>query len=483
MMVVENKYKIFIVDDSVFIRNKLMDLLPELGFDIVGMAETSKSAFRYISETRPDVVLLDTYLPDITAEEAIRGILSINPNLSIVLMCPLSNLREVMYLLQRGAIDYIPKPLVDSQVEYILRKYEFSHGIRPVSKIETIAQIYSIFFNEILEHAPRNIQKPLKSGIHRPLKRLNSSYKDRYDIIFEPIRIKLRIPTLEEDQTYNMYFNQLNRLYISVLNNLNKELPVEYVKSLLVETFQSFYSVAKYLIEGTDYKFPSWKGFSPEFTESQNQILENARIDYLYDSDYPIIEKSTFLPIEEIRERIKVYRVVLTHDPRLNPKFPRPERTDISNIDLHLVLSYFDDIYGPKTATITPPPHGKLEADRLNSIPRLLDTVGAEPGEPFIHAANDFGSVNIIFTVKFKTVRGGTRDYMLSAVIMPVEIRAMVKIQQMNQILRATTSLLSNHFIENPEVATKGTSFYIATETSAIITELYEETIKFLGSQ
>lgn len=480
MMIVENKYKIFLVENSIFIRNKLMELLPELGFEIVGMAGSSKYAFRYIAETRPEVVLLDMHLPDITTEEAISGLLSINPNLAIVLMGPLSDLKEVMHLMQRGASDYIPKPLIDNQIEYILRKYEFSHGIKPVSKIETIAQIYSIFLNDILEQSPRNIRKHLEKAVKKPLKRLNSRYKDRYEIIFDPIRIKLLQKTNVEDKVYKMYYNQLNRLYISVLNNLNKELPEEYVKSLLLETFHSFYSVVKYLIEGTNYQFPKWKGFQPKFENIKDQLFEVTRIDYNYEEYYPIIPKEYFLEIEKIKERIDPYRIVVHHDPRLAPKFPKPTSFNVADLDLHLVLSYFDDILGPTVATVAPPPHGKLEADRLNSIPRLLDTIGATPNEPFIHAGHDFGSVNVIFSVNFSSVRGGSRDYMLSVVITPVEIRSMVRIHQMRSILRATASLLNNYFKENPDSVGKE-SIYVASEPHDIINDLYDETMLFLS--
>ncbi len=482
-MIVENKYKLFIIDDSVFIQQKLMESLPELGFEIVGMASESRSAFRFVSETRPDVVLLDVYLRDITAEEMIRGLLAINPSLSIVLMAPLSNIKEIMYLLQKGAMDFIPKPLVDAQVEYILRKYEFSQGIRPVSKIKTIAQLISIFFNEILENAPRNFRKHLEKAVHKPLKRINSRYKDRYNILFEPIRIELLMDTQGEDKTYKMYFTQLNRMYLSVINNLNKELPDEYVKSLLIETYQSYFTVAKYLLEGTGYSFPKWKDFNIQshFNSYSQNVHEIARIDYSYSTSYPIIPTSHFSDDERWYSRIDTYRIIITHDPRLIPKFPKPDSFDVSNIDMHVVLSYFDDILGPTVATIAPPPHGKLEADRLNSIPRLLDTIGAAPGDPFIHAANDFGSVNVIFGVQVN-VRGGTRDYMLSVVITPVEIRAMIKINQMGTLIRATASLISNFFNENPDAINKGNSIYISSEPQMILKELFEETQRYLES-
>ncbi|MHA2504390.1 MAG: response regulator, partial [Candidatus Kariarchaeaceae archaeon] len=175
-------FKVFIIDDSLFTRNTLMDLLPDLGFEIVGMASTAKNAFRYVADTRPDVVLLDVSLPGISADEVIRGLLAINPGLQIIILAPLSNQNEISKLLKYGARDFIPKPLVGQQVEYVLRTYELASGIRPQTEAEKIASIHSLFYNECLKHAPPMSFDAIHKAIHQPLKRIRRVYKDRYKI-------------------------------------------------------------------------------------------------------------------------------------------------------------------------------------------------------------------------------------------------------------------------------------------------------------
>jgi len=56
--------KVFIVDDSSVVRERLVAMLSELGgVEIVGQAEDAFSALEAIPILKPDVVILDIYMP------------------------------------------------------------------------------------------------------------------------------------------------------------------------------------------------------------------------------------------------------------------------------------------------------------------------------------------------------------------------------------------------------------------------------------
>ncbi|MDH5404205.1 MAG: response regulator [Candidatus Heimdallarchaeota archaeon] len=477
MMILEGKYKIFVIDDSVFVRNLLMELLPDLGFEIVGMAESAKDAFRYVADTKPDVILLDVSLQGITTEDVIKGLLSINRNLEIIILAPLSNQRDIMDLLRYGARDFIPKPLVPEQIEYVLRVYELSSGIRPTTEIQAIAQIQSIFYNELIKHAPENVYKLVTSSVYMPIKRLNKKYPDRYDNKISPVRINLKLAKGAHSQDiYKMYKLQLDRLYHSIANKMQKEFPKEYVNSYLLEAYQTFYPLASYLIETTKYNLPVWGDLKLEYYD-QKYALRHSRVKYLY-------QRGSQLKIPEGVEispniRLEPYRIVINHDPRLAPKFPRPDLVDIDNFDIHILLSYFDDIIGPKAAIIIPQPHGRIEKDKLQSIPKIMDFAGANPNDPFIHTTGDYGSINVVFSVPLD-VRGGVRDYMLSVVISPVEIREMIKLNKMTTVLRATIAEIGRLYQQQPELARQNQISKLSTEPQEIISDLLDEVRDYL---
>jgi DNA-binding NarL/FixJ family response regulator len=56
--------RVFIADDSALLRERLIDMLSELeGIEIVGQAQDSLSAVRSIHKLKPDVVILDIWMP------------------------------------------------------------------------------------------------------------------------------------------------------------------------------------------------------------------------------------------------------------------------------------------------------------------------------------------------------------------------------------------------------------------------------------
>ncbi len=65
---------ILIVDDHPSLRSFARDLLASEGFDVVGEAEDGQSGVGAALSLRPDVVLMDVRLPDISGFEATRRI-------------------------------------------------------------------------------------------------------------------------------------------------------------------------------------------------------------------------------------------------------------------------------------------------------------------------------------------------------------------------------------------------------------------------
>lgn len=74
--------RVFIVDDSQVVLERLTDLLGEVqGIDIVGQAGNPNEAIRGIRKTRPDAVILDLQIPGGSGLDVLRDIRADHPNL------------------------------------------------------------------------------------------------------------------------------------------------------------------------------------------------------------------------------------------------------------------------------------------------------------------------------------------------------------------------------------------------------------------
>jgi DNA-binding NarL/FixJ family response regulator len=77
--------KVFVVDDTEHVRNMLVEMLQLDGFDVVGQAGSGPRAIDDMSETNPDVVVMDYKMPGMNGLAAAKAIRAARPEQSIIL--------------------------------------------------------------------------------------------------------------------------------------------------------------------------------------------------------------------------------------------------------------------------------------------------------------------------------------------------------------------------------------------------------------
>lgn len=111
--------KILIVDDAVFMRKMLSDILTKDGHEIAGEAENAREAVNLYKKLKPDVVTLDIIMPEkdgIDANKAIKEIISHDPHARILMVSAMGQQEMVVESIQAGAKDFIVKPFQPSNV-------------------------------------------------------------------------------------------------------------------------------------------------------------------------------------------------------------------------------------------------------------------------------------------------------------------------------------------------------------------------------
>ena len=104
------KIRLLLVDDHEVVRSGLRMLLEnESDLNIVGEASTGDEAMSLVETIKPDVVIMDITLPDISGIEATRRIKEIHPNVAVVALTIHEDQRYFFEMLQAGASGYVPK--------------------------------------------------------------------------------------------------------------------------------------------------------------------------------------------------------------------------------------------------------------------------------------------------------------------------------------------------------------------------------------
>jgi len=114
--------KILIVDDALFMRKVLREMLEERGYCVVGEAKNGVEAIEKYRELKPDLITLDITMPDMTGLAALKAIREIDANAKVIMCSAMGQQTMVLEAIQNGASDFLVKPFQASAVMEALRR-------------------------------------------------------------------------------------------------------------------------------------------------------------------------------------------------------------------------------------------------------------------------------------------------------------------------------------------------------------------------
>lgn len=118
-----NEIKLMIVDDHDMVRKGLKAyLLTEPDFTITGEASNGKEAITLASEVKPDVILMDLIMPEMTGIEATREIMAILPHTKIIIITSFYDDEQVFPAIEAGAFSYLLKTASADEIISTIRK-------------------------------------------------------------------------------------------------------------------------------------------------------------------------------------------------------------------------------------------------------------------------------------------------------------------------------------------------------------------------
>ncbi|RBP46785.1 chemotaxis protein CheY [Garciella nitratireducens] len=114
--------RVLVVDDAVFMRMMIKDILVKNEFEVVGEAANGAEAVEKYKELKPDIVTMDITMPEMDGIEAVKEIRKIDPNAKIIMCSAMGQQAMVMDAIQAGAKDFIVKPFQGERVLEALNK-------------------------------------------------------------------------------------------------------------------------------------------------------------------------------------------------------------------------------------------------------------------------------------------------------------------------------------------------------------------------
>ena len=113
-----------VVDDDFMVARLHSSTVARLdAFEVVGVASTGAQALAMVKDKRPDLVLLDVYLPDLTGLEVLRRLRGLGADCDVIVISAARDLDSLRQAMQSGVYQYLVKPFELEELRRRLDEY------------------------------------------------------------------------------------------------------------------------------------------------------------------------------------------------------------------------------------------------------------------------------------------------------------------------------------------------------------------------
>jgi DNA-binding NtrC family response regulator len=141
--------KILIVDDEPSNRNILGQELTHKGYSVAA-AKDGREALRKVESTRPDLIILDYMMPDLSGLEVLKELRKRDNDTPVVMITAYGTMERAVEAMKEGAYDFITRPFEPDHIALVVRKaleqQRLKRGVEILS--EEIEERYQLIVGE-----------------------------------------------------------------------------------------------------------------------------------------------------------------------------------------------------------------------------------------------------------------------------------------------------------------------------------------------
>lgn len=126
--------RILIIDDEKSMHVALAPFLTEEGHGVES-GFTGEEGKRKAVSFKPDLILLDLFLPDVKGMELLSHFRSQLPSVGVIIMTAATGVKSAVDAMKSGAEDYLQKPLSLDDLQIVLKRFSDKMGLRQEVKV------------------------------------------------------------------------------------------------------------------------------------------------------------------------------------------------------------------------------------------------------------------------------------------------------------------------------------------------------------
>ncbi|MCA0988669.1 response regulator [Guptibacillus algicola] len=158
---------ILLIEDDPMVQEVNKQFIERIeGFQIIGVASTGEEGLKLVKEMKPDLILLDVYMPERNGLDMLKALRSSGNHVDVIAITAANDRETIRKMLHHGARDYLIKPFKFERFQQALKDYKIYND--QLSGEGTISQSELDFVkNSRSNRNDRVMEPPLPKGLNR----------------------------------------------------------------------------------------------------------------------------------------------------------------------------------------------------------------------------------------------------------------------------------------------------------------------------
>src|SRR6266850_651479 len=156
-----------IVDDDYMVASIHREYTQRVpGFEVVGVAHSGADALAAVERMRPDLLVLDVYLPDMSGLQVLRSLRRTRADVDVIMVTAARDAASLREAMEGGALRYIVKPFDFARYRDTLLTYRRFRGQRSVLDAvdqEAVDRLYAVMGATPEHSLPKGLNRPTLS--------------------------------------------------------------------------------------------------------------------------------------------------------------------------------------------------------------------------------------------------------------------------------------------------------------------------------
>ncbi len=183
-----DKIKVLFVEDDPMVREVNRQFIERVeGFQVIAMCGNGVEGYNKIVELKPDLVIMDIFMPEQDGLITLRKIRSNNLPVDVITVTAANDMQTIQQILHLGVYDYIMKPFTFERIQQtLLNYYQFklkTKGVQDLTQqqLDEMIHPYLVEMDDVVENKTLQITDLPKGFNRSTLDKVLNFVKDSKD--------------------------------------------------------------------------------------------------------------------------------------------------------------------------------------------------------------------------------------------------------------------------------------------------------------